>query len=245
VIPLGPPGGNRDPNGVHAKPIEAVTRATFVTPDGYHLHAVGWNGSKLYGLFGDADGSNLFWDLLRDITAGEITAAASARGATVIYATSNGEINELDTVSRISTPLTIPFPPGTTASKIVAGRTVSFAAFVDNSGTNAPIARLQGKEKNWVRVRPIPEPRVSEMAIDESAGEPLVYAATETHVWVSNTLGATWHDSSSGLPAHAHCTDLRFNRTQRRLHLGTYGRSAWQAGRRKRIGVSALNRATT
>jgi hypothetical protein len=238
VIPVGPPGGNPDPNGVHCKPIEPVVRASFATPDGYHLHAVGWNGSKLYGLFGDADGSSLFWDLLRETTAGQITAAASLHGETVIYATSTGEINELDTTSRLSTALAVPFPPGTTANKIVAGRTVSFAAFLDNAGANAPVARRHGT--SWIAVKPIPEPNVAGMAIDESAGEPLVYAATDTHVWVSNNRGATWHDSSLGLPARAHCTDLRFNRTQRRLHLGTYGRSAWQAGRRKQIGVSAL-----
>jgi hypothetical protein len=47
-------------------------------------------------------------------------------------------------------------------------------------------------------------------------------------------------DISADQPRQPHLADLRFNRGKRRWMLRTWGRSLWQAGKLRQVGVSAL-----
>ena len=238
--------------------MEPVAHPVFRNADGHLLHALGWKQSLLFGLFGRDDATNLFWRQLLvlvdpDDPAGadeRIVTAASHDGAEVILGTSKNHIFRFDTAAMAPAMkmMVVALPPDSSVNRLLATAPgQGFATFVGDTANSPPIARRVGD--GWEMIpSPPPDPLRTQggyaygMDVDDTDRDnpPLLMVATESRVWATADHGATWHDLSAGLPRQPYCRELRFNRYKRRWTLGTAGRSMWQAGALRQVGVSAL-----
>jgi photosystem II stability/assembly factor-like uncharacterized protein len=237
--------------------LEPVRHPAFRDTNARLLHAVGWKRNLLFGLFGHDNATNLFWRQLLTLvdpddpdTTQTIVTAASHDGGEVLLATASNHVYRVDT--RSMAPATkmavIALPPDAHVNRVLAtGTGQGLATFVSEAAASPPIARRVGDAWEMI-TSPPPDPLRTQdgyayaMDVDDTDRDhpPLLMIATEARVWATADDGGTWHDVSAGLPRQPYCRELRFNPYKRRWLLGTAGRSMWQAGAFKQIGVSAL-----
>lgn len=250
----------RDPSGAQVQPflrtpVEPVNVPTFRDDQNRLLLALGWSNGTLYGLFGDDDASNPFWRALVSFPSGVLAKdegivwAASDDGMEILLATSQGKIYRYGTGSEQPQPmLAFGVPAGSGVTRLVAThKGLAFVAFT-NAASNVPLILARTGDTWNPLPLPLPPDPLSQggvaygMDVDDTDPDnaPILLVSTESKVWATNDVGATWSDVSNGLPRQPHCSDLRFNRFKRRWLLGTWGRSLWQAGQLVQVGVSSL-----
>jgi hypothetical protein len=253
----------RDATGAEIAPyleceFEAVHFPSFRDAQGRLLHAVGWKKNSLFGLFGADDASTLFWSLLQvfvdpstpTATEEHILSAASHDGTEILVATRRRNIFRVDpaTMTDPQNMSVMGLPAGAIINRVVTGGpAIAFASFVQPGAASPLIAHRDGAQ--WQMASP-PPPDLLEagtgtvygMDVDDAdpASPPLLMVGSESKVWASADRAATWADVSTGLPRQPHIRELRFNRYKRRWILGSYGRSMWQAGALRQVGVSSL-----
>ena len=211
--------------------IEAVNAPAWRNAGNQLIYAVAGRNAEVYGLFANGDGGDMHWEFLGLVPVGAgqyILAVGSRNGLTIFVGTSEGRTFAFETQSRNPVELNVPIKAATTGSigRIVAQSTDRVYATL-NLGSIGFILRLDGFHWNAVAF-------VQEIfyALEMDRTTKVLFAATDSRVYLSRDNGDSWQSASHGLPRRPHCADLRFVAQPdgaRYVYLSTYGRSVWRA----------------
>jgi hypothetical protein len=248
TIPVRTPNQRDDPNGLLSPIMQPVRFPSFQNAAGQLMYGVGspFQTAQLFGLFGNADGSDLHWE---DLLAGfprtiplksgfTINALGSFSGSTIFVTTNGGKVFQVTTSTRAIVELSVPIRIGdyepTTMNRIVVLSDTLFFALYNRSRTEGYVLRFawngtgfdcttQGKAEGL--------PGDAYFALSDWMDNTL-FVANESKVFISRDSGGSWKDASAGLPVRAHCADLQYVDDESGgfgLYLSTYGRSLWRA----------------
>ena len=221
--------------GVAPTAVDLVQEPAFARAGQLMYAAVGsTDQGVIYGFFADpptgdapqADNAKL----IRLGSVGNlVTALASLDGSTLMVGTDNGRIVSFDSASGLVSDYALPdqaggnivyrievFPPtllsramAANAFALVGGRILYFSGFFWATTTGT----------DW-----------NTFTYHASSGR--LFAANDADVFFSTDHGNSWQDSSAGLPARPHCSDLALasdGNGGTDLYLSTYGHSVWRA----------------
>ena len=221
--------------------VEGIRTPRFTNSFGELLHAIGIHGPFVYGAFGEPGA--LLWRLLRiiDIARDDYLTATGSRFGTVVFIGSNkGRMFVLGTATSSLQELFVENPePDKTGSvtKIVAlDEARAYAIYNASRGYVLEFGGLGwlplGIDAEAPRGMGLPSDALTALEVDSSTFPPSLFVASYRHAYVSRDGGDIWNFAAKGLPAHAHCSDLRLATEPTgacSLYLGTYGRSVWRA----------------
>jgi hypothetical protein len=229
------PIGN-DPNSslLSSAPVSPVRFQRHTNSVGQPMLAVAGQNQSVFGLFANADGSNLHWESLGLIGSGQnVSAVSSHDGTDVIVGTDKGNFYLLtQPYTGGAATLTSNAPTGATGSASVAGvveilSSVAFAAY--NANGKGYVMQWNGQSWNAASgTLPSELPFTSVEALDLGS----VFVASRTNVYSTHNLGSSWMVASDGLPYVAQGRDLRAVKQPdgtMYLYLATYGWSLWRA----------------
>ena len=232
-IPIQPPPSS-GPNALQSPAMANVNNPAFRNAAGQLLYAIGGSGPGIYGLFSQADWSDMHWELLATLSLGpgEHTTAVGSYNGNLVYAgTIGGKLYQIAMPGGQVTTATLQLPPGPADNNdipvILTPSSQSAFLILNNaqSASGSIYRTLDGTTWNNLPNVP-PNTYFLGMAIDTATSPRTLYVTSQAHVSMSQSDGSTWSDFSAGLPKHLLCTDLRIN--ERWLYLGTFGRSMWR-----------------
>jgi hypothetical protein len=185
--------------------------------------------NKLYLLL-DGGGEGLRWQQVGELPNqfGNVTALASHDGSVIWVGTDAKRIFTFDPVTHGASEVQVILPANRSPSLIYSLVTLdvqtAFAIVAPSSpdtivvhrkGTFQPCTDLPSGGRVW--------------ALHVHGAQ--LWAASDTRVYLSDDLGATWTDESAGLPVRPHCARLTplYNAAGGAfIALSTYGRSMWK-----------------
>jgi hypothetical protein len=232
------PGGAKDPNGLTGLfSLEPVQRPSLHRGR-ESMHAVagvsdGGSGGDVYGLFIGDDPARAEWRYLGSV-GGTPWSVASVDGTSVFVGTGNRRIYNLDPSNGVAVEYLYDADLNATGAIL---RIVAYAndrAYaIQNWDSSGDIIALRGLVWSPARTGiPTTEGTFWGLTAARNIDNDTLIAVTDAHAWISYDEARTWRRASAGLPVRPHCADVRFVRNgdgSQRLHLGTYGRSAWIA----------------
>ena len=221
--------------------VEGIRTPRFTNSFGELLHAIGIHESFVYGAFGEPGA--FLWRLLKivDIARDDFLSTVGSRFGTLAFLGSNqGRMFVLGTRTSSIQELSVENPePDKTGSvtKIVAlDEARAYAIYNASRGYVLQFTGLGwlplGANPEVPRGLGLPDERLTALEVDGSTFPPTLFVACDRHAYISRDGGDTWKFATKGLPANAHCRDLRLAEEPtgaRFLYLGTYGRSVWKA----------------
>ena len=197
------------------------------------MYAIGSVYSDVYGMYANTDGGDARWQYVGtvpiDTTKFEIRCLASFNGHNIYVGTSDGRIFALDAAQGASVELNVTTRTGD-------GKPVT--RLLDYDGQESAFAilgndllKLSGGFA-FQKVAGLPDETLFAVEVEPQRGEPIVFVATDSRVYVSRDGGASWRGASKGLPERVHGSDLRVGPSFSESHIlyfSTYGRSVWSA----------------
>lgn len=158
-----------------------------------------------------------------------VTALASLGGSTLMIGTDNGRIVSFDSASGSVSPYALPDQAdGGTVFRIEIFPAPQVAgALPDNAFALVGGRILYFNGLFWATTSGI-DWNTFAYHVESKR----LFAANDADVFFSTDRGNTWQDSSVGLPARAHCSDLAIasdGNGGTDLYLSTYGHSVWRA----------------
>lgn len=241
-----------DKNGLVPTSADVVRHPSFRNRFGEKMFAAAGTvgniskASEVYGLFQSGPEQSYHWERLGTTPQGwRVDAVGSYNGGTVMVATANADHTQthlfaLDSKagSFLDLPIILPTPipdtpqTGGVITRIVMVRDgIGFAVLNGTNLKNNYLLRLDGL--HWIVPMATGLPSKSSffgLEAIQDRDRIILFVTTDDQVYMSEDAGNTWVQASGGLPARAHCGDLRAGKVDGRsfLFLGTYGRSVWQ-----------------
>jgi hypothetical protein len=249
VIPIHVPPPT-DPTGVTSPIGDVVRHPAFRNAFGQRMFAVAGNFGKpteVYGIFQNGPEQTYHWERLGSTPANlAVSAAASFDGGTVMVAAGAGRIFAMDSKSGTSIELFVDLPKPSPATLQSGGgipriamlrADIGFAILNSTNLQNNYILRLEGLKWSVPLSNNLPT-NAAFYGLDgflRADGRPVIFAATDERVYLSEDAGENWVQASLNLPRVPHCADLRVARIADApsLLLSTFGRSLWRADMRR------------
>jgi hypothetical protein len=220
----------------HSIVFEHVDQPDHRNDAGQLLLGIGATGEIIYGLFARDNGDEAHWEYLGATPTGlnSISAVSSRDGHAVFAGTAGGRMFAFTPPDPFAVELPVAGLPPDGDPSLAVNRIVmvhqglAFASFnCANSGAGS-LRRWLGS--TWGTVSGgFPSQTIYGMDIDVTGDAPVLYLATDDHIYGTPDFGLTWTDASVGLPRRCHASDLRFAQDQdgNYLLLSTFGRSVW------------------
>jgi hypothetical protein len=232
-----PPTTNIDLCGLKGPLLTAIRDIQFER-NNRSMGAIAADGRDLYGLFGNFQTHDIWWEYLNSLpdSTGSVSAIASAHGTSLLVGTDSCTMFRMRAPSFKPEQLVCPQPfKQTPAVRRIAAISDTLGYAFYNSGLISErgiVLRYDGQK--WLAVSGVglPQAPFVTMETDPTTIPPTLFVALGDRVVLSDNGGSSWRDASHGLPRHAHCSDLRFARGLdggHYLYLSTYGRSVWRA----------------
>jgi hypothetical protein len=219
-----PVSGN--PTGINEGPSWNVRIPTFSNGAGELMYVVAGTGSKVFGLFGMGEGTDMHWEQLGSIGSGENANSISSRDGNVVFVgTDRGNI------CMLQKPYTGPcvdfsIAPSTSGARITG--VLEFSNLVGFATTSSGLVlSLAGTE--WQASTGLPNN--SPFASVDGPNLGSVFVANTDQVFVTHDFGFSWLSASQGLPAVPNPNELHYVKEpdgSSELYLGSYGRSMYR-----------------
>jgi hypothetical protein len=249
IIPIrrAKPGGPTGSTGFRGGVVEIVNAPAYRNNAGQLMYAVAGTGADIYGLFANTDGGDIHWDYLTSLPIAQgqgITAISSGSGAKIFAGVNgNGQIyvfapsNPTNFTTSTGLPTTFDsFNRIFVLRIIVQSDSSSVDAFaVYNDFSTGPATGQVYRTTNGSSWNPVgaglPGGPYYCLETNWQATPKTLYVATDAAVFASVNNGNPWFNVSNGLPARAHCSDLRYVTEPdgtHYLYLATFGWSVWR-----------------
>ncbi|MGF6780307.1 hypothetical protein [Paraburkholderia sp. GAS334] len=232
------PGGKKDPGGLTGVySLEPVQHPKFRRGREmlYSVAGVsdGRSGGDMYGLFIANDVTVMEWRYLGSVE-GTPWSVASVDGTAIFVGTDHRRIFNLDPLNGAAVEYLYDASLNATGTILrIVAYSNDRAYAIQNWNSSGDIIALRGLV--WSPARngiPKAEGTFWGLTAARNIDNDTLIAVTDAHAWISYDEARSWQRASKGLPVRPHCADIRFGRNadgSQRLHLGTYGRSAWIA----------------
>jgi hypothetical protein len=234
--------GRHDTQLTLSAKINLVPSPTFRNSNGQLLYAVGAKGTDVWGLYANADGSDMHWEYRFSVPLGpsghdQILSLASAHG-TIIYVGvwPSGTVYRADfSASPVQPVPSTGIPAGTVAGIVMdpSQDKHAYAILIDTPAMAANGVYQTTSGHDWHLLDGLPATVYYCLDARWHHPQPYLFVGTDDAVWGSPDGGANWHNISTGLPRRALCSDLRYFYDQsldkHYLYLSTYGWSVWRA----------------
>ena len=203
-----------------------VRRPYYSNAAGELMYVVDGSGSNVYGLFGHADGTDMHWESIGTIGAGEnVTAVSSANGTSVFVGTDQGNICQL---TQPYTGTCQNFTVNQSPASSITGVLEFFTTIGMATTASGNVLVLDGGP--WQVSNGLLPGGQAFLSVD---GPDLgsVFVTNGQKVFVTHDFGTTWLDASQGLPVQPNAGELHFQAQQSgdAIYLSTYGWSIYQA----------------
>lgn len=210
-------------NGINGSVNWNVRHPSYINGADELMYAVAGLNSNVYGLFAQTDGSDMHWEGIGSVGAGEnVTAVSSADGTVVFVGTDQGNICQLTAPYTGSCSY---FAVNQSPASSITGVIEFFSAI--GMATTASGHVLALTDQTWnVSDGALP----TNQAFVSVEGPDLAseFVTNSQQVFVTHDLGSTWLDASQGLPARAQGNELHFDGNGN-MCLSTYGWSMFRA----------------
>jgi hypothetical protein len=203
-----------------------VRQPSYTNNAGELMYTVDGLGTSVYGLFAQADGSDVHWESIGSIGAGEnVTAVSSANGTSVFVGTDQGNICQL------TAPYTGPcqsFTVNQSPASSITGVLEFFSTIGMATTASGNVLVLTGDSWN-VSNGALPTGQSFISTDGPSLGS--VFVTNGQNVFVTHDFGGTWLNASQGLPATPNAGELHFQSQQdgNSIYLSAYGWSTFRA----------------
>jgi len=239
-------GGPSGATGIMAV-VENVNDPAYRNNAGQLMYAVAGTGADVYGLFADSDGGDIHWDYLTSLPIAQgqaISAISSGSGAKIFAGVrGNGQIylfapaNPAAITTSTGLPTTLDSYNRIFVLRIIVqsdgSHVDAFAVYNDFSAS--PVTGQVYRTTDGQRWNPVgsglPGGPYYCLETNWQATPKTLYIATDAAVFASTNNGGSWSNVSNGLPARAHCSDLRYVTEPdgtHYLYLATFGWSVWR-----------------
>ena len=236
-VPVADRKNTRDPAGVTGGPNWNVRQPSYANAAGQLMYGVSGNGSSVYGLFANTDGSDLHLESIGSVGRTDgVASVSSANGSTVFVGTERGNICQLTAPYTPASPcvhFVINQPAGDTVARV--NGVLEFFSSVGLAATNSSkssnggyVLSLLGD--SWQPTSGLPTD-LPYMSV-EGANLSSVFVANTSQVFMTQDLGTTWLTASDGLPKVANGIELHYGAQpdgSHYMYLATYGWSMFRA----------------